>query len=354
VNRCQAHDMSSDLSEYRGVGTAIWTRLSGSGRRRPKRCGDGLARTGDVFAYFRAPVPWLELARRTVAEIFDDGCPGLAAQLAFYFFLALFPALLVLVTLIAQLPIQPAVAAALDRMQGFLPQDVLSLMRHEIDRLTSGDHNSLLTFGIAGAVWSSSSAMTAVISTLNRAYDLEEMRPWWQTRLIAIALTLALSAFVIAAFTLVVGGADLGAAVAEWIGAGDVFRRFWSIAQWPVALALVVVAVDLVYHFAPNAETRWVWVTPGSLLATALWLLASAGFKLYVLHFANFAVVYGAIGSVIVLLLWFYLSGFAILVGAELNSEIDHALPTRDESPQIPHRRRKIGAAAEAAAHRGR
>jgi membrane protein len=306
---------------------------------------------GSVFAYFRAPLPWTELGRRTVIDAFEDGCPGLAAQLAFYFLLALFPALLFLVSLLAYLPVDAAFATVVERMRPFLPNDVIALISSEIDKLLGGDRQSLLTFAIAGAIWSSSSAMTAVITTLNRAYDIEEFRPWWKTRLIAVGLSVALAVFVVIAFALVVGGSDLAAAVASWVGAGDVFQRVWTVAQWPIAFLFVVCAIDLVYYLAPNADTEWVWITPGSVLATVLWLLTSLGFKWYLAYVSNIAVVQGAIGSVIVLLLWLYLSGFAMLIGAELNAEIDHAMPTRDERPQTPERRKKIGPAAEKAAH---
>jgi membrane protein len=196
-----------------------------------------------------------------------------------------------------------------------------------------------------GAIWSSSSAVTAIITALNRAYDIEEWRPWWKRRIIAIALTVALAVFVVLALVFVVGGGDLAAWVARMIGAGDLFASIWSIAQWALALTLVVLAVDLVYYFAPNADNKWVWVTPGSVLATALWLIASAAFKLYVENFGSYTAVHGAIGTIIVLMLWFYLSGFALLVGAELNAEIDKEI--------APHRprgrsgRRAIGPAAE-------
>jgi membrane protein len=155
----------------------------------------------------------------------------------------------------------------------------------------------------------------------------------------------ALAVFVVLALVFVVGGGDLAAWVARMIGAGDLFAGIWSLVQWAIALTLVVLAVDLVYYFAPNADNKWVWVTPGSVLATALWLVASAAFKLYIENFGSYTAVHGAIGTIIVLMLWFYLSGFALLVGAELNAEIDKAI--------APHRprgrsgRRAIGPAAE-------
>lgn len=300
-----------------------------------------------MFAYFRAPLPWWELARRTVIDTFADGCPGLAAQLAFYFLLALFPALLFVVSLLAYLPVDGAVGAMLGRLEAFLPRDALDLVQSEVKELLHGNQQSLLTLGVAGAIWSSSSAMTAVIGTLNRAYDIEEFRPWWKARLIAIGLSIALAIFVVVALALVISGADLAEAAAAWLGAGEIFVVVWIVARWPIAFLFVVFAIDLVYYFAPNADTRWVWITPGSLLATVLWLLTSLGFKLYLQYVSNIAVVHGAIGSAIVLLLWFYLSGFAILVGAELNAEIDKALPSRDDAPQTPRRRKRIGPAAE-------
>jgi len=298
-----------------------------------------------VFAYFRAPLDWRELARRTIADTFEDDCPGLAAQLAFYFLLAVFPALLFVVSLLGYLPLNATLGMAVARLEAVVPQEVVSLIREQIEQLLAGGHGGLLTLGIGGAIWSSSSAVTAIITALNRAHDIEEWRPWWKRRVIAIGLTIALAVFVVLAFAFVVGGGDLAEWVARMIGAGDVFASVWSIGQWVIALALVVLAVDLVYYFAPNADNVWVWVTPGSLLATVLWLAASAAFKLYIQNFGSYTAAYGAIGAFIVLMLWFYLSGLALLVGAELNAEIDRAI--------APHRPRgrsgrlAIGPAAE-------
>lgn len=306
-----------------------------------------------MFAYFRAPVPWTELARRTVAETLEDGCAGLAAQLAFYFLLGLFPALLFLVSLLSYLPVDPAIESALRRLDAVLPAEVLAIVRTHVEQALSGGSGGLLTLGIAGAVWSSSAAMTAIISALNRAYDIEEARPWWKARLVAIGLTIALTLFVVIAFALVLAGSDLAAWIAGRIGAGRAFEVTWTLLQWPLVLVLVVAAVDLVYRFAPNADAEWVWVTPGSLLATGLWLVASFGFKIYVSNFADYAAVYGTIGAVIVLMLWLYVSGFALLIGAELNAEIDNALDSRDGVASAKSSEpRPIGPAAEKARSR--
>jgi membrane protein len=298
-----------------------------------------------VFAYFRIPLTWRELARRTVVDALEDDCPGLAAQLAFYFFLAVFPALLFVVALLGYLPIDTHLIAAVDELEAFLPPEILGFLRTQLDAALTGGHGGLLTIGVLGAIWSSSSAVTAIITALNRAYDIAEWRPWWKRRLVALVITVALAVFVASAFAFVVGGADLASFVASRLGLGTVLTTVWTAVQWAMALVLVVVAVDLVYYFAPNSDTPFVWVTPGALLATLLWLLTSLGFKVYVENISNYSAVNGTVGAVIVLLLWFYLSGFALLVGAELNAEIDKALhPNRTQAMGAP---KKIGPAAD-------
>lgn len=299
-----------------------------------------------VFAYFRTPLSWRELARRTVADTLEDDCFGLAAQLAFYFLLSVFPALLFLVALLGYLPVETRLTTAVDELGLLLPQEMLAFLREQIEAALAGSHGGLLTIGVIGAIWSSSAAVTAIITALNRAYDIDEWRPWWKRRLIAVALTVALALFVVSAFVFVIGGSDLAAWIADRLGFGAALTRVWTLVQWTAAVALVIVAVDLVYYVAPNADAPFVWITPGSVLATGLWLLTSFGFKLYVERFSSYAAVHGTIGVVIVLMLWFYLSGFALLVGAELNAEIDKALHPRQ--PQQLGAPKKIGPAADA------
>lgn len=308
--------------------------------------GQRFAHDGHVFVYFHAPLPWRELARRTVIDALEDDCPGLAAQLAFYFFLAVFPALLVVVSLLPYVPIDPRFDTALGQLESVLPGEVVEFLRMQIDQALAGGGGSLLTLGVIGAVWSSSSAVTTIISALNTAYDIEEWRPWWKRRLVAIALTIALAVFVVAASVFVVGGGGFAAWVTARLDLTPTLAGTWALVQWMLALLLVVIAVDLVYYFAPNADTQFVWVTPGALLATALWLLASLGFKLYVQNFGSYTAMHGAIGAVIVLMLWFYLCGLALLLGAELNAEIDKALhPAQPQSAGEP---KKIGPALDA------
>ena len=148
--------------------------------------------------------------------------------------------------------------------------------------------------------------MVAIINTLNKAYDIEESRPWWKVRLTAIGLTIGLALFILVSFVLVVLGPTLAEKVARVVPPRSGVRLAWWVLQWPVVFALVATAIGLVYYFAPDAEQDFVWLTPGSVLATLLWLLFSLGFKIYVTNFSDYNETYGAIGGVIVLLLWFY------------------------------------------------
>jgi membrane protein len=182
-----------------------------------------------------------------------------------------------------------------------------------------------VTLGIVGAVWSSSAAMVAIIDALNRAYDVAEWRPWWKRRLLAITLTVALALFLLTAFVMVLLGPELMTALADRLGLAPAAEVAWRLLRWPLLVGCVVLGVDLVYHFAPNRHASWSWITPGSALATALWILSSFGFKLYVVNFGNYTATYGAIGGAIVTMMWFYVSGLALLVGAELNAVIEQA-----------------------------
>jgi membrane protein len=278
-----------------------------------------------MFDYFRPPVTWRHILTQTRREFDDDNCLGLAAQLAFYFLLALFPALLFLVALLGYLPIENAFGELLAALRSVAPEELIALLRGQLDQIGGGNHSGLLTLGIVGAIWSSSAAMVAIIDALNRAYNVAEWRSWWKRRLLAISLTVALAVFILIALSLVIVGPALALRIAHWLGMADTVAILWSLVRWPVILSLVIVAMDLVYHFAPNRRGSWVWVTPGSLVATALWIVTSVVFKLYVTNFGTYAATYGAIGGAIVTMLWFYFSSIAMLVGAELNAVIEEA-----------------------------
>ncbi len=299
-----------------------------------------------MFSTFAIPISWGELFKRTAKEFSADNCLGLAAQLAYYLLLALVPAIVFLVALTSFLP-GDVLQRTLDAAAAVMPQDVLGIIGEQMRSIASGQHAGLLTFGFAMALWSSSAAIVSITDALNRAYDIEESRPWWKVRLRAIVLTIALAAFVLAALGLIMVGPMLAEWLAEQTGLGAAFEWTWKILQWPLVFALVATAIAVLNYVAPDAEQDWTWISPGAVLATVLWLVASLAFKFYLTNFANYNETYGSLGGVIVLMLWFYISSLAILAGAEMNAEIEHASPYgKDPGEKVPGQKKKLGAAA--------
>jgi membrane protein len=300
-----------------------------------------------MFANFEMALSWRELIRRTFRETLSDDAQGLASQLAYYFFLALFPALLCLIAVASFFPLQNFTETMVNTLGPFAPKEMIDIIRQEMMTIAEGNHGGLLTVGMLGALWSSSSAVVSVIGAMNRAYDVDESRPWWKVRLTAVALTIALSLMVVMAFTLIVVGPQLADFLARHFAFGNMFVWTWKVFQWPLAFMLVAVGIGLIYYFAPDAEQDWVWITPGSLVATTLWLLGSLAFRFYAVNFGHYA-----IGGVILLLLWFYWSGLAMVIGAEMNAELEHAAPWgKAPGEKVPGQKKKIGAAASRAYH---
>lgn len=300
-----------------------------------------------MLSFLEVPLSWRDILKRTFKEAFyEDNCLGMAAQLAYYFFFALFPALLFLLAVASYFPVASLVDDMFRNLGGFVPPEALTIMTDQMKKISEGKQGGLLTIGMLVALWSSSAAMTAIIDTLNAAYDITEGRPWWKVRLIAMALTVGVALFILFAFALILAGPKVAEIIAARTSLGGVFVWTWWIVQWPVAFALASAGMAIIYYYAPDAEQDWVWLTPGSIVATATWLLASIGFKYYVASMGNYTESYGAIGGVMVLMLWFYISGLVILVGAEMNAEIEHASPYgKEEGEKVPGEKRKIGPA---------
>jgi membrane protein len=266
-----------------------------------------------------------ELGRRVIHKMLQDDCFGRAAQLAYYFLFALFPFFLMLTTLLGYLPVPNLMDRILEMLGQMLPGEALQLVQENVRDLVTKPRGGLLSFGLLAALWTSSSAITAIIDALNRAYDVEEGRPWWKVRIIAILLTVGLSLFMIVSIVLLTFGPQIGGWIADQVGLGRAFQIAWNLLRWPVIIGLLILAMALIYYVAPDVEQDWHWITPGSIVAVIGWLLASLGFSYYVNNFGSYNATYGTIGAVIVLLTWMYVSGFFILVGGEINAEIEHA-----------------------------
>ena len=301
-----------------------------------------------LLAYLKVSLSWREITKRTFNEAFyKDNCLGMAAQLAYYFFFGLFPALLVLLAIASYFPVDTLVDDMFAMLGGFVPSEGLAIITDQMKKISEGQQGGLLTVGMLAALWSSSAAMTSAIDTLNSAYDIEEGRPWWKVRLIAIALTIGVALFILVSFALILIGPRLAAFIATRTFLGSNFVWAWTILQWPLVFVLVSAGIAIVYYYAPDAEQDWVWLTPGSAVATILWLVASLGFKFYVASIGNYTEAYGAIGGVMVLMLWFYISGLVLLLGAEMNAVIEHASPCgKEPGEKVPGQKRTIGPAA--------
>jgi membrane protein len=300
-----------------------------------------------MLSRFRVPLSWRTLLRRTAKEAVADDVLNLAAQQAYYFFFALFPALLALLSIASFFPVHNLVDEVVAMLGRVAPPDVIKIVTEQLGKISNTNAGGLLTFAFLFTLWSTSNAVVSMCSTLNAAYDIIETRPWWKVRAIAIGLTLGLAFFILVSMTLIVAGPTLAERIAESMRLGPVFEWTWKLLQWPLIFALVSTGIAMVYYFAPDAEQDWTWITPGSILATALWIVISLGFKFYLSRFGSYEA-YGAIGGVMVLMLWFYLSGLAILIGAELNAEIEHASPYgKNPGEKVPGQRKKIGVAAE-------
>jgi membrane protein len=269
------------------------------------------------------------LFKRIIAEVQQDHCSVYAAALAYYFLFALFPFFLFLTALLGYLPIPNLMDQMMDLFGQVMPSEALSLVEENIKKLVSQQRGGLLSFGFIAALWSSSSALTGISDALNLAYDVEEGRPFWKVRGMAILLTAGLSVFLIASIILLLFGPHIGGWLADFVGLGRAFQIAWNILRWPVILFLVSTAVAAIYYFAPDVDQRWKWITPGSVFAVIMWMFVSLGFSYYVNNFGSYDKTYGSIGAIIVLLTWMYVSGFVILVGGEINAEIEHASAER-------------------------
>lgn len=269
-----------------------------------------------------------ELATRVIKEVQDDNCLGVAAQLAYYLLFAVFPFLLFLTALLGYLPIPNLMERLLATLAAVVPGDVVTILQDHIRQLVTEQKGGLLSFGILAALWASSSAIVALIEALNRAYDVQEGRPWWKVRGIALLLTVGLSVFIVVAMVLLIFGPQLGDWLASLVGLGKVFNLLWNILRWPVSAGLLSVALAVVYYYAPDVEQEWKWITPGAVFAVLATIVVSLGFSLYVSNFGSYNKTYGSIGAVIVFLTWLYLTGLCLLIGGEINAEIEHAAPT--------------------------
>jgi membrane protein len=268
---------------------------------------------------------WSQVLKRTGKEFMEDELPDRAAALTYYGVLSIFPALLVVVSILGAIG-PSATDALLDNVGTIAPgavQDVLRNAINELQRGSSSTGSLIAAFGLLGALWSASGYVSAFIRTSNHVYDLPEGRPAWKVTPLRLGLTIALMILLAASAVIVVFTGPVAKRAGDAIGLGDAALTAWNIAKWPVLVVLVVLMIALLYWAAPNVRGRgFRWVVPGGLLAVAIWLIASVGFALYVAHFGSYNKTYGTLAGVIVFLVWLWLTNLAMLLGLEFNAEL--------------------------------
>jgi membrane protein len=264
---------------------------------------------------------WRAVVKRSGKQFLADDCMGLAQQVAYSSLLAFFPAVVALVGLLDLVNAYSALQSFLDPVAPKAVTELIASFQKD-----SGGSGSVvaLVVGLAGAVWAASGAMGSVVKAVNVAYDRIETRPFWKVRIISIVLVAAAGIVTAGMLLLIVLGGTLGDAIARRAHAGGAFAWTWNLARWPIAFLIVLLLYALIYYLAPNIEQRsWVWVSPGSVVGALLWIALSGLFALYTSFSNSYTKTYGTLAGGIVLLLWLNYTAWAILFGAELNSELD-------------------------------
>jgi membrane protein len=267
-----------------------------------------------------------------VKKIWDrincDDIFGRAAQLAYNFFLSIFPLLLLMISILGLLAsrgtaLRNQLFAALAQA---MPPDAYQLTAKTLNDVISSTGGVKTVFGAILFLWSATSGTTTMMSVLNAAYHVYEGRPFYKVRAIALGLTLCFFVLVFAALVIVLFGGQVAEGIGAHLGIGTYAVVGWKVLQWTLALFALSLAFSAIYYFGPDIkEQHWYWITPGSLVGVVLWILASLGFRVYLHFFNSYSKTYGSLGTVIILLLWFYVTGLVFMLGGEINAQIEHS-----------------------------
>jgi len=267
---------------------------------------------------------WVFL-KKLAKRIADNAVTDRAATLAYYFIFALFPFLFTLVTLAAYLPVKNAIAEMMARIDPLMPEEAMGIIDAQLHSLATQQRPRLLTFGLFLALWSASRGVDALRTALNLSYDVKESRPWWKVQVLAVVVTIATSLLMLVS----IAGLALGSSAGLWLAARLHVDQFWALLwawlRWPITAGGVMLVLALLYYFLPDVKQEWRYVTPGSVIGTLLWLLMTWGFSVYAENVGSYDKTYGAIGGMIVLMTWFYISGFVFILGGEVNALLEHA-----------------------------
>ena len=289
---------------------------------------------------------WKYITKKTLREFSKDQCPDLAAALTYYSVLSIFPALLALVSLLGIFgDPQKTTSALLDIVQGFAPGQTVDTIRPVVQDLASSSAAGLtLILGLLTAIWSASGYIGAFGRAMNRVYEIDEGRPFVKLRGTMLGVTVVNLLIVVAIAAMLVLSGPVAESVGNLIGLGGAFLTVWNIAKWPVMLALIIVAIAILYYATPNVkQPKFRWMSMGSAIALLVFLLASLAFGFYVAYSNSYNKTYGAIGGVIVALLWLWILNMSLLFGAEFDAEVERGRQLQagieaEETIQLPPR----------------
>jgi membrane protein len=257
-------------------------------------------------------------------EITDDNVYNGAAALGFYLTLAIFPAIILLMTIIPFLPIEQVDEAIMDLLGQALPDEAFGMVAGVVSEVTRDRRGGLLSFSLIGTMWAASTGMYAIMQQLNITYDVKEGRSFVRARAIALMLSFMFGLLVIGAFSLIVLGGVLQDFIGIQLGFSDALLRVFVIFRWLVIVLALLLGFAMIYYYAPNVEQKFVFITPGSVFGVILIIIASLGFVFYTSNFDDYTTTYGSIGAMIILMIWLYIVGLVILVGSEINALLEH------------------------------
>jgi membrane protein len=268
-------------------------------------------------------LPLHRVMMRTITEFVDDEMSTYASALAYQMLFSLFPFILFLIALIGFLHLPDFFSWLRLQSELVLPPQALEQVNPVIDQLQQSK-GGLLSVGIVIALWTASAGVRLMMSAMNAAYDVVERRPIWKRFPLSIFYTIGIAGMLLIAAALMVLGPQVMGWIAAQVGLEDFIVTVWTIVRWPVVVILLMMAVALIYYVMPDVKQEFRFITPGAVLSVVVWIIASLGFGLYVKTFANYNAMYGSIGAIIVLLLYFYISAAVLLLGAEMNAVIEH------------------------------
>jgi membrane protein len=264
-----------------------------------------------------------ELARRTWRDIRHENAVGRAAELAYYFTLALFPMLIFLLSVISFLP--GADEIILGWLATVMPPDAMRVVKSWVGSVFRNRSGRLLSFGLIFSLWFASNGIGALMDALNRAYEVEEGRPFWKAQLVALGLTIALSLLVMGGAFIITFSEKPVWWFAEMLKMGDIFGFLWLTFSYVIGLTMLALGMGIIYYVAPNVQQRWRSIVPGAMFAVVAFLIVSFMFTLYLRFAPSYDITYGSLGAFIVLMVWLYLTGLIMCVGGEINAEIQSA-----------------------------